>query len=235
MKMDSSLFFVKYVVCYLRGLYLLPWMQTHMEATWLTLDVLIALYASVCETHGLTEAGAHWFGWLPGQWTSGIRWSLSHFWNYRCTQHHLAFDVSTGGFEIRSPCLHGAGTSQSKLCPQPLTTLILRSIFVATSKGNGEEVLCARWSWVSCTQLSPFLYRDTTPWLHFLHLQLRQLTLQGMEAITKSHCLKLVLCSLPCGIFFFVDATTIPWDFNLFLPPSQIYPINFMGILISSP
>jgi hypothetical protein len=59
MKMDSSLFFVKYVVCYLRGLYLLPWMQTHMEATWLTLDVLIALYASVCETHGLTEAGAH--------------------------------------------------------------------------------------------------------------------------------------------------------------------------------
>lgn len=75
---------------------------------------------------------------------------------------------------------------------------------------------------------------DTIQQHHYHTLKLRQLLLQQGEGLARSHCLNLVLGRLPHGRLSTVGEVRIPRAFHQFLP-SQIYPINFLGLLTSSP
>lgn len=77
------------------------------------------------ETHSLTEMET--LIWLAG-WPMGFR-DLLVSTPLLGLQVHTASSSSLcecWGFELKSPCLQGAGTSQSKLSSQPLMSSVLR-------------------------------------------------------------------------------------------------------------
>lgn len=139
-----------------------------------------------------------------------------------------SFYASAGESELTSPCFPGAGSPQRNLPPWPLMSSVQRWIFVVASK----VYALARLSFIYTVK--PLSHMDTTQQHHYHTLKPRQPLLQQGEGPAKSHCLNLVLCRLPHGRLSTVDEVRIPRAFHLFLP-SQICPINFFGLLTSSP
>lgn len=232
------------------------WTHFYFSVKYVVCLLYVACGAQICYMDMYTQGGQwvdteHLNCSLP--WVFLDPWSL-WTWNslIRLTGWPVSFSdplVSTSllGLQVHASS-HSFYASAGDLNSRPhafMGQALHKEIYLWWAQFKGEYLLLlprdmqrstlCRQGWVSYTQWSkPPSHMDTIQQHHYHTLKLRQLLLQQGEGLARSHCLNLVLGRLPHGRLSTVGEVRIPRAFHQFLP-SQIYPINFLGLLTSSP